>query len=387
MADSYTEVTSQSWFGRIGDSIKGIFFGLLFFAGAFFLLFWNEGRTINRYRTLKEGEGAVTPISSTSVDPSDELKLVYISGPATTDETLVDSEFGVSAPAIKIIRNVKMYQWEENKNSTTRKTLGGGSTTETTYSYQKAWADHSINSGQFKHPEGHENPSAMSFAPQTFSAHKVTLGAFTLSDSLVAKMNKREKLALDGTSLPSSLAARAKAYDGGYYIGTDSNHPIVGDSRISFEIVRPSEVSIVSQQVRDTFAPYITKAGGTIELLETGVFPQEQMFKQAESENQMWAWILRGAGLLIMWIGLVLVLKPISVLADVVPLFGTIAEAGAAFIAFVISVACSITTIAVAWFSYRPMVSYPLIALSVLCLFLFKFRRKKSFSNVGASAA
>jgi len=25
MADSYTEVTSQNWFSRIGESIKGIF--------------------------------------------------------------------------------------------------------------------------------------------------------------------------------------------------------------------------------------------------------------------------------------------------------------------------------------------------------------------------
>ncbi|WP_339136467.1 MAG: hypothetical protein WGN25_01115 [Candidatus Electrothrix sp. GW3-4] len=55
--DSYTEVTNQSWFSRIGGAIKGIIFGFILFIIAFPLLFWNEGRAVKTYKTLKEGGG------------------------------------------------------------------------------------------------------------------------------------------------------------------------------------------------------------------------------------------------------------------------------------------------------------------------------------------
>ncbi len=53
--DSFTEVSSQGWFSRIGDSIKGILFGIFLFIAAFPLLWWNEGRSVERYNSLKEG--------------------------------------------------------------------------------------------------------------------------------------------------------------------------------------------------------------------------------------------------------------------------------------------------------------------------------------------
>ena len=70
--DSFTEVTHTSYGGRIKASFKGIIFGLIFFIGAFPLLFWNEGRAVKRYQTLKEGEGAVVSVSPDRVEPSNQ---------------------------------------------------------------------------------------------------------------------------------------------------------------------------------------------------------------------------------------------------------------------------------------------------------------------------
>jgi hypothetical protein len=53
------EVTTESWFGRIGGAFKGIVVGLVLFFAAFPHLFWNEGRTVKRYKTLHEGAGSV----------------------------------------------------------------------------------------------------------------------------------------------------------------------------------------------------------------------------------------------------------------------------------------------------------------------------------------
>ncbi|RLE22314.1 MAG: hypothetical protein DRJ08_04300, partial [Acidobacteria bacterium] len=108
--ESFTDVTNQSWFGRIGGAIKGILVGLVMIVIAFGLLFWNEGRSVERYKTLKEGSGAVVLSKADSVDPKNEGKLVHVTGKADTTETLKDPVFEISAQALKLERSVEMYQ-------------------------------------------------------------------------------------------------------------------------------------------------------------------------------------------------------------------------------------------------------------------------------------
>lgn len=121
--DSYTEVTNQSWFSRIGGAIKGIIFGFILFIIAFPLLFWNEGRAVKTYKSLKEGSGAVISVLADQVDPNNEGKLVHLSGRASTEETLTDPVFGVSENALRLRRKVEMYQWQEHSESETKKNL------------------------------------------------------------------------------------------------------------------------------------------------------------------------------------------------------------------------------------------------------------------------
>ena len=91
-----------------------------------------------------------------------EGKFVHVTGEAATDEVLEDTDFGVSAIAIRLTRKTEMYQWRENQSSQTRKTLGGGTETVTTYSYEKDWSDRAIDSGRF-HDPGHDNPGKLPF--------------------------------------------------------------------------------------------------------------------------------------------------------------------------------------------------------------------------------
>ena len=130
-SDSYTEVTSQSWFSRLGNAFKGIVVGIIMVVIAFPLLFWNEGRAVKRYKTLKEGGGAVISVAADKVDAANQGKLVHMTGMATTEENLVDTSFGVSSQAIKLKRYVEMYQWQEESKSKEKKKLGGGTETVT----------------------------------------------------------------------------------------------------------------------------------------------------------------------------------------------------------------------------------------------------------------
>ena len=364
--DRYTEVTRESWFGRIGGALKGILAGLILFVLSFALLFWNEGRAVKRHKTLKEGGGAVVSITCDSVDEANNGQLVHVTGRADTDARLTDPVFGVSVDALKLKRIVEMYQWKETSERKTQKKIGGGSETVTTYSYTKAWSIAPIRSSDFRKPEGHGNPGTMPYESLEQSAQKVTLGAYVLSPSLVGMIQNFQPLPVDiDTRFPQELQGKLKTHDAGFYIGGDSASPQVGDMRIFFEVARPTEVSIIAKQVEATFEPYLTKAGGTIELLETGVHSADAMIQKAQESNTILTWMIRLAGFILMFLGLTLILKPLSVMADLLPILGDIVGAGAGFISFLLALMLSLITIGIAWMVYRPLLGIVLLAGAV----------------------
>src|SRR5688500_5995550 len=119
-----TVVTHQSWFGRIRESFKSFVVGLAMFVAAFPVLFYNEGRAVRTEKSLEEGQGAVVTVAADAVNPANEKKLVHMTGAAATTETLSDPEFGVATNAIKLRRNVEMYQWKEKEETKTEKKTG-----------------------------------------------------------------------------------------------------------------------------------------------------------------------------------------------------------------------------------------------------------------------
>ena len=164
MSDEFTEFTSQSWGSRILSSLKGILFGIVLIPISIFLLFWNENRAVTTAKGLKEGAAAVVSIDAKSVVPANDQKLVHLSEQVTGgDEVLKDPLFGVTAKGIRLTRSVDMYQWQEDKSSETRKKLGGGTETATTYTYKQIWSDKLISSASFNpnHREEHKNPTAL----------------------------------------------------------------------------------------------------------------------------------------------------------------------------------------------------------------------------------
>jgi len=80
------------------------------------------------------------------------------------------------------------------------------------------------------------------------------------------------------------LKGKAKVHDTGFYIGADPLSPQLGDVRIEFKVVKPTEASVIAKQVGNTFVPYRTKAGGAIELLATGGHTADAMI-QKEQDN------------------------------------------------------------------------------------------------------
>jgi Transmembrane protein 43 len=379
MSDSFTVTTSKSWFSRLAESIKSVLVGLVLFVVSFPILFWNEGRAVKTARSLEEGSGAVVSVSSDQVSPGNEGKLVHVTGPIATDGPVVDEDLGVQATAVKLVRNVSMYQWIEEEKSETRKKLGGGEETVTTYSYKKDWSSSPVDSSSFQVPEGHENPGDFPLPSATFIADPVRLGAFTLSEEQLGQIDEAKDLPVDAAAadaLPEGMEATVDK--GAFYMGANPATPAIGDVRISFQVVNPSQASVVAVQTGSSFAPYAAEAGDTILLVEEGTHTSAEMFQTAQEANTVMTWILRGGGFLAMVLGLFLVFRPLSVLGDVVPFIGSLLGVGVGLFALVVGFALSSITIAIAWFFVRPLLGIALLALAVGgVVWLLRANRKK----------
>jgi len=385
--DSYTEVTRQSWGSRLKGSLRGIVIGLILTAVAVWLLFSNEGRAVRRAKSLAEGGGAVVSVPADRVDPAHEGALVHVSGTAETEEILQDPAFGVAVFGLHLERRVEMYQWRESRDSETEKKLGGGTETRTTYSYEKVWSDDPIDSGGFKESAGHTNPGSFPVPPREVSASRVFLGAFRLPASMVGRLRDFQPLETPSRdALPEEIRGRSHVREDLVYVGADPARPEVGDLRIRFAYVPPGAVSLVAQQVGDSFSPYPTAAGDTIELVRSGVASAEAMFAAAEQSNRILTWLLRGGGFLLMFVGLGMVLRPLSVLADVVPFVGNLVAAGTGFLAFLLAAFGSLVVISFAWLFYRPLLGLSVLALAVLVVvwIVRRMRRAKDPSPAPA---
>ena len=124
-------------------------------------------------------------------------------------------------------------------------------------------------------------------------------------------------------------------------------------------------LSVIGQQAGSGFAQYQAKAGSRLLMAEPGTQSAAAMFKEAEDENRLITWLVRLAGMVAMWLGAVLILRPLVVVADVVPFIGSILGAGAALVALAFTVVVGPVVIAVAWLWYRPLVSVVVLAIGV----------------------
>lgn len=373
------DVQITSWGSRLMNSIKGVLFGLALFLGSFVLLFLNEGRALKTAQGLEEGLARVVNVAADKVDPAMENKLVHLTAPAVTTEKLKDAQFGVEKEnALRLSRQVEMFQWLEQSKTKTEKQLGGSEKKTTTYTYATGWSGHYIDSTKFHDPNGHTNPAQMEFSSDTIDASPVTVGAFTLPQDMLRKLTPATPIALmDKTleALPPSIKSRAKIDAGQLFIGANPAKPQVGDTRVKFLAVDSGAISLIAKQAGKSFQPYVTKADTTLSMIKTGEQPADLMFKEARDANKALTWILRGVGLLLMTIGLGLIFAPFKTFADVVPFLGSVLEMGIGIFALAVSLVLSVITIGVAWLFYRPLIGACLIAGAVALLVFLKTRK------------
>ncbi len=428
MPDTFVKTTSQSWFSRVGGAFAGVIVGLILIVVCVGGLAWNEGRAVKTERALREGAGLVINVEADPVVAANDQTLVHVTGPVEVTAPLVDDAFGVTGTGVRLARQVEMYQWTERSESESRTKLGGGEETVTTYTYAREWSDQAQDSSAFAEPAGHENPE---FAVESadFLAQDASLGAFSLDDAVVGQIGGAAPLRLTQDNLEavkaaagddryvsisrnrivlsdSPMRAEAVAADDaatdetatddattdetrtGTTTRTVTQPATVGDVRIAYALTPAAEISVVARQNGDGFLPYRAKNGEEFLLVSDGDVPAADMFAGAQDTNRIITWIIRVVGLVLLMVGFGLILAPLGVLADVLPLAGTIVRMGTGLIGFVLGLLVGSVTIALAWLAFRPLLTVGILVVAAAIAFaVWRFGRGRDHKKQTAAAA
>ena len=195
---AFTETTTTGYGTRVGRSFKSIGSGFIIFCLATALLWWNEGRAVKTEKMLDEAGNAYVEMENPNKkDASLEGELICGTAMATTEDSLVDAQFGIGAKAIALRRTVEYYQWVEHAESKSEDKLGGKQVTTTTYTYSKQWVSSPVQSSQFKDPAYQNKNMVLTTVEDAEQyAENVSFGAYKLSESLIHSISSREGLDL-----------------------------------------------------------------------------------------------------------------------------------------------------------------------------------------------
>jgi hypothetical protein len=360
--DRVSAVTSRSWLGRLRDSLIGSVIGLLLVVAAVALLAWNEGNEVAALRSLDLAARLVVEAPPDRIDPALAGRLVHLSGTLEAAAPARDPLFGVIDPrAVRLERRVEMFQWQETSSSSTQKSFGGGSTTQTTYDYQPVWSERAIDSGPFHARSGHLNPP-WNPTNLTSDATDVRLGPYGLDAAVLERLAPSAPAGLpDGAALPPGW----RRGETGPYRGRDPEQPAIGDARVTFRAVPAGPASIIAGQQGDRLAAFAAPDGRPIALAAEGVASAAAMVSAGRSAARNLAWGLRLAGFLLCLAGLVLLVRPLAVLVSVVPVLETVVDVTAVLVMAGLAALVTLATIAVARIVLQPLLSLGLLAAGV----------------------
>ncbi|XP_008280891.1 transmembrane protein 43 [Stegastes partitus] len=384
--DQHKRVSTKSnpgFLERLSETAGGTVVGIGLFFLSIYVLFTNEGRALQTASSLDEGLSQVVSLGPfLSLDPQNNNRLVHLSAQLRTQQPLHDPNYRVVVQAVKLKRQVEMYQWVEYRESKDYQE-NGETKTETTYTYNTEWKSELVNSRNFDKEIGHQNPSAMAVESVTVVAPEVRVGPFILSKGLVEQIDNFQTLSLRDFSA-FNLDPYLSIDDDYFYHTQQPRRPEVGDVRVRFSFaglsgetsqLGPAQtVSLVAMQRGEQLLPFKTKSGDVLEILYLEELSAEEVFAREHQHNTMKTWGLRAAGWALMFLSIQLTMRIIYTLVDWVPVLRELVSVGLKIFALCVSSSLSLLVIAAGWLFYRPLMAAALGALALLPVLLARSR-------------
>ena len=195
--------------------------------------------------TAPVSENAPLAAAPDRIVASNEGRTIALSGKLDVRTPARDTQLGVSADAVMLLRISEILQWLEQC---------AGDKCE----YKKVWSPQLIKSGKFREQEGHKNPERLPLTSARFSANEVRLGAFRIDAATIGNYRLTAALhtqpvafPVSSSQLPSNLAVSFRDSNGVLYGGNDPAHPAIGDVRVSYRIIPATDVQLTGIQRGD----------------------------------------------------------------------------------------------------------------------------------------
>lgn len=365
MSNSYTKTTRNSWGSRIANSFTGILFGLVLIPLAIWGLWWNEGQP--DLSVLAEKSVAV---DASQINLDSEGQFVAVTGTLDSDATLADEPWMQPGDYISLYRRVEMYAWEETTSTTeTEDTIGGGSTTSTTYSYDKVWTETPANSSNFEYPGGHENPSKP-IDSQRQSVENATIGAYQIAAQQIT-LPDGERVSPQPGTLPDGYILQG---DYIYNSAEAASNPQVGDIRISIDALKNGiTVTALGQQQGQQIVRYEVDKQ---EFYRVFTGTREDALATLHTEYLIRIWLIRIFGILGIFIGLQLIVGPIGRILGVIGILGKAVDGIFGIINAVLALAIGLAVIIVSQIFHN--IWLLLIAIALIVAGVVYYLRKRS---------
>lgn len=399
MTDRISTTTTTGYGSRLGNSFKKILFWILLVILSIIMLAWNENNFVEQKAALNEGQKKVVSTIASPLNPDLEGKLVYFHGESSSPaEALKDEDFAVVSDDLKLIRTVEMYQWREHAEEECQDNYGGSETCTTTYDYTKEWNEEKINSDDFYREIGHKNPKKWDYRSKVFQKEPILIWEYQLAPEFVDQLTTKTVLGLKDQEIlvPENYQLAQNPQNSTWeeaweskklfhiwteelYIGKNPDEPQIGDLRIRFETVAAGMTSVVGQQSGTHLINYTTSNGRKIWLLENGIVSVEAMFTHAHNANKLMTWGIRAFGLLLMYIGFMMLFELLVTLTKVLPPLANIIQVWTSLIALVLTLMIWWATIAIAWIFVRPIIGIPLLIITLgggVALLWYKKQKK-----------
>lgn len=305
--------------------------------------------------------------------------LIHMTERLSVPKPVNDPHFNIFVNFVKMKRVVEMYQWVETEHSREVQDPNGDTRTESSYDYSQEWRTSLVPSKSFN-SFSHRNPEQFPLEGKLFQAEQVYVGPFSLSPSLLAKIDWFSTYDLSSIHV-HLLPMGSKRVDNYIYFGTVPSRPSIGDWRVSFQVagqgdpINAEPISVVAKQsfgvgsdAGPSLTAFETTNGDIIDFVYQGTKTKEQIFSSERKSNAMYSWILRGAGWLLMFIGVLSISDLVTSIFTGIPFLRDLVAMTSLTFALVVSGIASFTVIAVGWFVYRPI-----FALLCFCVALSPF--------------
>ncbi len=317
-------MAQQTFGNKLVGSIGWLLLGILVFIGSFVLLYYSEGRT--NYTDIAE--------TAVNVDEAKDAKdFVYITRELDTSEFLGDGLFLYEGDYLVVDRSVDMYSWVEEVES---------ENDEKVYTYDTKWVEDVPDSEEFKEPKGHENPPKP-VKSERYKVSEATVGIYNVD---------MDEINLPSTS-PLKLTEDNVTLDGYQEIVSDDDYdyifdgygtydkPEIGDIRVRYSVLKPmDEVTVFGRVADEKIGPHHGEAENKLYRIFKGT--KEDAMAALQGEYRAAGWFGRIGVFIMMWIGLLMILSPLSTSMELIPFLSDVGKGALTFITFVIALILTI---------------------------------------------